>query len=173
MSRGNGKVEVIREEEETFDLEQQRRDMEATAAAAEAVEIPALSELEQLRAERDSLVDRLARLQAEFENARKRTQREQQEFRDYATTGTLQSLLPVLDSFERAITSPNQEAAEFRSGVELIYRQFSDALARAGLRPLEAKGQRFDPRLYEAIEMETPRKLRISMCSTNCNAAIC
>ena len=112
-----------------------------------------LSEVEKLRAERDSLVDRLARLQAEFENARKRTQREQQEFRDYAQTAMLQSFLPVLDSFERALDPAHADPVEFRSGVELIHRQLNDALAKAGLVTFTAQGEPFDPRLHEAIEM--------------------
>lgn len=110
------------------------------------------SELQKLKVERDLLIDRLARLQAEFENARKRAAREQQEFRDYALTDAIKSLLPILDSFERALqTSP--EPSEFRGGVELIYKQLQDALAKLGLRPIPAKGEPFDPYLHQAIEM--------------------
>src|SRR3954447_3750288 len=63
------------------------------------------SQLQRLRAERDTLIDRLARLQAEFENARKRTAREQQDYREYAITDAVKGLLPILDSFERALQS--------------------------------------------------------------------
>ena len=61
------------------------------------------SEVQKLRVERDTLIDRLARLQAEFENARKRTAREQQDFREYAMADAVKALLPILDSFERAL----------------------------------------------------------------------
>jgi molecular chaperone GrpE len=82
--------------------------------------------------ERDVLLDRLARLQAEFENARKRSNREQQEFRDFALAGALRSLLPVLDSFDRALEPPTTSMEELRSGVELIRRQFEDVLKKLG-----------------------------------------
>jgi molecular chaperone GrpE len=111
------------------------------------------SELQKLKVERDTLIDRLARLQAEFENARKRAAREQQDFRDYALTDALKALLPILDSFERALQTASAEKSEFRGGIELIYKQLQDALVKLGLRPIPAKGEPFDPHLHEAIEM--------------------
>jgi molecular chaperone GrpE len=111
------------------------------------------SELQKLRTERDTLIDRLARLQAEFENARKRAAREQQEFRDFATADAIKALLPALDSFERALQAPTNQLNEFRGGVELIYKQLRDALAKLGVRAIPAKGERFDPHVHEAIEM--------------------
>jgi molecular chaperone GrpE len=111
------------------------------------------SELQKLRSERDTLLDRLARLQAEFENARKRAAREQQEFRDFATADAIKALLPALDSFERALQAPANQQNEFRSGVELIYKQLQDALTKLGVQSIPAKGQQFDPRVHEAIEM--------------------
>ena len=114
------------------------------------------AELQKVKAERDSLLDRLARAQAEFENARRRAAKEQQDFRDFAMVDAIKSLLPVVDNFERALQSKS-EAAEFRSGVELIYKQLRDVLAKLGVQPIEAKGQQFDPHVHEAIEMvETP-----------------
>ena len=111
------------------------------------------SELQKVRAERDMLIDRLARLQAEFENARKRTAREQQDFREYAVADAIKALLPSLDSFERALQTSRSDKSEFRSGVELIYKQLQDALQKLGLRAIPAKGEPFDPHLHEAIEM--------------------
>ena len=108
--------------------------------------------LEKMKAERDALLDRLARQQAEFENARKRAVREQQEFRDFAAADAMKALLPALDSFERAL-KVGGEKSEFRNGMELIYRQMQDALQKIGLRPIPAKGEPFDPRLHEAVEM--------------------
>src|SRR5580658_5351108 len=77
------------------------------------------AELQNLKAERDSLLDRLARAQAEFENARRRAAKEQQDFRDYAAVDVIKSLLPVVDSFERALRAKS-DAADFRGGIELI-----------------------------------------------------
>lgn len=111
------------------------------------------SEFDKLKNERDTLLERLARLQAEFENARKRSAREQQEFRDYAVTDALKALLPILDSFERALQTSASDKSEFRGGVELIYKQLQDALVKLGLRPIPAKGEPFDPHLHQAIEM--------------------
>jgi molecular chaperone GrpE len=127
------------------------------APAAEAAEASGVeAELQRVKAERDSLLDRLARAQAEFENARRRAAKEQQDFRDFATVDAIKSLLPVLDSFERALQAKS-EPADFRSGVELIYKQLQDVLTKLGVRPIQAKGEQFDPHVHEAIEMvETP-----------------
>jgi len=110
------------------------------------------TELQKLKAERDSLLDCLARAQAEFENARRRASKEQQDFRDYAAADAIRPLLPVMDSFERALLVKSQPE-DFRSGVELIYKQLQDALAKLGVRAIPAKGEPFDPHYHEAIEM--------------------
>jgi len=137
----NGKTEV---EDQHFDIDHELPAGEGTEAQA--------NEVDKLRAERDSLVDRLARMQAEFDNARKRAAKEQQDFRDYALVDTIKTIIPVLDSFDRALqTSP--EKSEFHSGVELIHKQLVDALTKLGVKPISAKGEQFDPRYHEAIEM--------------------
>lgn len=124
-------------------------------AAAKPAEIGAGSEIDQLKAERDALLGRLARLQAEFDNARKRAVREQQEFREFAAADVIRNFLPILDSFERALKagSGDSNANDFRNGVELISRQFQDALQKIGVQPIPALGQAFDPRVHEAVEM--------------------
>jgi molecular chaperone GrpE len=124
---------------------------ETTVAAATGESVPE-SELQKLKAERDSLLDRLARAQAEFDNARKRASKEQKEFRDYAVADSIKSLLPVMDSLERAL-HVQSDAAELRSGVELIYKQLLAALAKLSVNPIASKGEPFDPRYHEAIEM--------------------
>jgi molecular chaperone GrpE len=125
----------------------------STQAAAPSREVSgAEAELQKLKAERDTLLDRLARAQAEFDNARKRAAKEQEDFRDFATVGAIKSLLPVIDSFERALQA-RSEPGDFRSGVELIYKQLQDVLAKMGVRPIAAKGEQFDPHVHEAIEM--------------------
>jgi molecular chaperone GrpE len=123
-----------------------------SVSAAGTESSPLAAELQKLQAERDTLVDRLARAQAEFENARRRASKEQQDFRDYAAADAIKSLLPVIDSFERALTVKS-EPGDFRSGVELIYKQLQDALAKMGVRAIPAKGEPFDPHVHEAIEM--------------------
>jgi molecular chaperone GrpE len=110
------------------------------------------AEFQKLKAERDSLLDRLARAQAEFDNARKRALKEQQDFRDFAMVDAIKTLLPVVDSFERALQSKS-DAADFRAGIELIYKQLQDVLAKLGVRAISAKGEQFDPHVHEAIEM--------------------
>ncbi len=121
-------------------------------SGGKVVEVGAVSETEKLRAERDALLDRLARLQAEFDNARKRAVREQQEFREFAAADVIKNILPILDSFERALKAGG-DASDFRNGIELIYRQFQDALLKIGVQPIVAAGQVFDPRIHEAVEM--------------------
>lgn len=113
-------------------------------------------ELQKIKSERDALLDRLARAQAEFENARRRSAKEQQEYRDFALADAIKTLLPVIDSFERAL-QVKSDSSEFRSGIELIYKQLQDALAKLGVRAIPANGEPFDPHYHEAIEMvETP-----------------
>jgi molecular chaperone GrpE len=129
-------------------------------ARPEAPAASAQDELQKVRSERDALFERLARQQAEFENYRKRAGREQQDFRDYALADALKSLLPVLDSFELALKNAPQvkDGANLRSGLELVRKQFQDALARMGVREIEANGAAFDPQWHQAVEMvETER----------------
>ena len=125
----------------------------APASISDRPEVSAPSETEKLKAERDALLDRLARLQAEFDNARKRAVREQQDFREFAAADVIRNILPTIDSFERAL-KVGGDSSDFRSGVGLIYRQLQDALQKAGVQPIAAVGQAFDPRLHEAIEMD-------------------
>jgi molecular chaperone GrpE len=125
---------------------------ETTVAAVSGETSAAESELQKLKAERDSLLDRLARAQAEFENARRRATKEQQEYRDYAVADAVKTLLPAMDSLERAL-QVKSDAAELRGGVELIYKQLLAALAKLSVHPIASKGEAFDPRYHEAIEM--------------------
>jgi molecular chaperone GrpE len=125
---------------------------DAAVAEAAGESVGQESEVQKLKAERDSLLDRLQRAQAEFQNARRRASKEQQDFRDYALADSIKSLLPVVDSLERAL-QVKSDAAELRSGVELIYKQLLAALGKLSVNPIEAKGEAFDPRYHEAIEM--------------------
>jgi molecular chaperone GrpE len=151
MARSNGKPEV----EQSLDpgRELASSDDLSEPAPREEMESAEGSELDKLRAERNALVDRLARMQADFENARKRAAREQQEFREFAVADAVKSILPVLDSFERALHAAAGEKSELRSGIELIYKQMNDALQKLGVRPVPARGAQFDPHVHEAVEM--------------------
>lgn len=111
------------------------------------------SELEKVKAERAAYLDRAARIQAEFENFRKRSVRQQEEFREYAVADAIKSLLPILDSLDRALKTKAVSLEDFRSGIELIDKQFHDALAKLGVEPLEAEGQVFDPNFHQAVQM--------------------
>ena len=161
MGKGNGKTEP------RFELEREDLEHELPAAdggsdggdetetgpvTAKPAEVGAVSETEKLKVERDALLDRLARLQAEFDNARKRGVREQQDFREFAAAEVIKNILPILDSFERALKAGG-DSSDFRNGIELIYRQFQDALQKTGVQPIAAMGQPFDPRIHEAVEM--------------------
>ncbi len=111
------------------------------------------TELERLKSENAQYLDRLARLQAEFDNFRKRNAHEQQEYRDYALADALKQMLPILDSLDRALKTEGATAEDFRSGIELIDRQFHAALEKLGVEPIEALGKRFDPAFHQAIQM--------------------
>ncbi|MFY9907841.1 MAG: nucleotide exchange factor GrpE [Terriglobales bacterium] len=156
MAKGNGKTNT------DFDLDRELPPAEAGEGPApnvipiNASDAGAASETEKLKVERDALLDRLARLQAEFDNARKRAVREQQDFREYAAADVIKNFLPVLDSFERALKvagDANSNSNDFRNGIDLIYRQLQDAIQKTGVQPIVAVGQPFDPRIHEAVEM--------------------
>ena len=150
--KSNAKMTNLDLEHELPASEEGDDNQESTGAPTQPSSAGAEGELGKLKAERDALLDRLARAQADFENARKRASREQQEYRDYALSEMVKSLLPVLDSFDRALQHET-EASEFRSGIELINKQLHDVLTKQGLRPIPAKGEPFDPHLHQAIEM--------------------
>jgi molecular chaperone GrpE len=120
---------------------------EAAASPAEPV---SREEFDRLKAERDQLLDRLARLQAEFENARKRAERERIADRDYATGKVVEQFLPVVDNFELAFKA-SASAEQLRSGVELIVKQMDEILRQLQVTPIPAVGEPFDPRLHEAL----------------------
>ena len=151
MPRSNGKSQIDEQLDAEHELPAQDEN-EASGTPSIESRPQHVSEFEKLRVERDALIDRLARMQADFDNARKRAAKEQADFRDYALADAIKTLIPVLDSFDRALkTSP--EKSEFHSGVELIHKQLQDALAKIGVLPVYAEGQQFDPRYHEAIEM--------------------
>jgi molecular chaperone GrpE len=122
----------------------------ATRGAGEEKHQGTQTELEQLKAERDRLVDRLARLQAEFENARKRAERERNEFREFVTGSVVEQFLPVVDNFELALKSTGSEK-QLRSGVSLIVKQMEEILEKMQVKAIPTVGEVFDPRFHEAL----------------------
>jgi molecular chaperone GrpE len=153
MARTNGKAEVDQELHADHELPASDDQEQSPQTDAKADPAVAESELDKVKAERDTLLDRLARQQAEFENARKRASKEQQEHREYAIAEAIKSLLPALDSFERALRTENPNQMDFHAGVELIYKQLQDALARLGVQHVGAVGEKFDPRFHEAVQV--------------------
>jgi molecular chaperone GrpE len=103
-----------------------------------------------LREESKQLRDQLLRKQAEFENFRKRAERDKHESMQYSLLNAVKELLPILDGFERALET-NGSGEEYRKGVALIYQQLFGALQKLGLKRVESQGRPFDPRLHEAV----------------------
>jgi len=108
-------------------------------------------EAEQLRSERDELKDILQRRQAEFENFRKRSERERSEYLQYAGMETIKDLLPILDDFERALKMDGGNP-EYVKGIEMIYNRTAETMKKMGLEPIDSVGKAFDPHLHMAIE---------------------
>lgn len=116
------------------------------AGSAEALK----SELDQVKSERDQLLDRLARLQAEFENSRRREAKERQDVRDYTVQSAVDPFLGVMDNFQLAMKAEGS-AQQLRAGVELILKQMEEALKGLNVQPVESVGAQFDPRVHEAL----------------------
>jgi molecular chaperone GrpE len=125
----------------------------ANGPELEAAEAPIpQADYERLQTERDQLLDRLTRLQAEFDNYRKREAKERAEFREFALVNAVEKFLPVLDNFQLALRSQGAHE-QLRSGVDLIVRQMEEIVRSLGVQPVPTAEARFDPRVHEAIEM--------------------
>ncbi len=140
--------------EETGAPDEQENEQQNPLAALQA-------QIETMTQERATLYDQLLRRQAEFENYRRRIDRERGETYTRARAEVLLELLPVIDNFERALASLENsggDAESLRHGVELIHKQFKDALTKFGLEPVESVGQTFDPHVHEAVTIEPTDK---------------
>ncbi len=115
-----------------------------------AVQESAAQEIAQLRGEKDQLLDRLARLQAEFDNARKREAKERADAREYTIGNTVEPFLGVMDNFQLALKAQGS-AEQLRTGVELILKQMEEALKGLQVQAVETVGTQFDPRVHEAL----------------------
>ena len=106
---------------------------------------------EKYEAELAEKENRYLRLQADFENFRRRTRQEKEELAAVVTQNLLKDLLPFLDNFERALAAENSDAESLRAGVEMMYKQLVEALKKEGLEYIETKGKPFDPNFHQAV----------------------
>jgi molecular chaperone GrpE len=109
------------------------------------------AERDQLAVEKAELSDRLLRARAEFENARRRSERERSDFLQFAAMDLVKEILPILDDFERALKVETEDR-EYSRGIELIYQRLLETLKKLGLEPIETKGALFDPNLHQAVD---------------------
>lgn len=140
------------------EIEQEMR--ETAQEAVEDISVPATDSsspgempADALQAENKQLKDRVLRTLADFENFRKRSEREKTDFFRYAMAGVLREILPVLDNFDRALDHA-EGGDEFHKGVLLIYKQLAEVLEKHGLTPIDEPGGAFDPNIHEAVVRE-------------------
>ncbi|OPX87060.1 nucleotide exchange factor GrpE [Pelotomaculum sp. PtaB.Bin117] len=132
------------------------RNNEAGAGPVQEVNETELSSLQlQLKEQKvlaEDYYNRLARVQADYDNFRRRTRQEKEDFYKYASEQLMVALLPVLDNFDRALAAEGESVESFKSGVQMIYRQLQDILETNGLKPVAAVGEQFDPARHEAVQ---------------------
>jgi molecular chaperone GrpE len=130
--------------------------MEDEGAAGTAVDpAPALAdEIVELRKDRDNLQDRLLRQAAEFDNYRKRIERERRELSEFASADILQDILPIVDDFERALKVDAPGSEPYRQGLEIIHRGLQELLRKRGVTAVDAVGADFDPHIHQAVSYE-------------------
>ncbi|SEF48456.1 nucleotide exchange factor GrpE [Paenibacillus sp. UNC499MF] len=139
-------------EEATYDAEQAEA-AEAAAPEAEGAASGGNTELDELRKAAEESQQRLLRAQADFDNFRRRTRQEKEEFAKYASLKLIEQMLPVIDNFDRALVS-SRETQDFEAltkGIEMVYRQLEQLMTQEGLTPIEAVGQPFNPEFHQAI----------------------
>jgi molecular chaperone GrpE len=129
---------------------------DTTGTATEPSAEQDVSLAETLRREKDALQDRLLRTAAEFDNYRKRVERDRRDQADAVSADALADLLPIIDDLERALQAPTTgDVDSFRKGVELIHRQMLELLRKRGVKPIETVGADFDPRFHESVMSES------------------
>lgn len=132
----------------------------ASEVAAMQEEIEALKgQVEKLTGDLQEKKDRLLRLQADFDNFRRRSAKEREEISAVVTQNFCKDMLPLLDNFERAMAAETKDVEAFQKGVEMIFTQFQEVLKKNGLEQIEAVGQKFDPNFHQAVmRVEDPEK---------------
>jgi molecular chaperone GrpE len=138
---------------ENVEQEQQEAEAIHEEQAAETEEVSVPSELDELRKQSEENYQRYVRAQADFDNFRRRARQEKEDFAKYASLKLIEQLLPVVDNFERALSS-SKETKDFDAlikGLDMTYRQLDQLLVQEGLQPIEAIGQPFNPEFHQAI----------------------
>lgn len=131
--------------------QEQANDETAKTADAAPSEVDLQAELDKLTAEVKEKSDKALRLQADFENFRRRTSKEKEELAAVVTQGVMKDMLPLLDNFERAMASETTDVEAFQKGVEMIFTQFQEVLKKNGLERIETEGKKFDPNFHQAV----------------------
>ncbi|MHA6250928.1 nucleotide exchange factor GrpE [Oceanobacillus sp. CAU 1775] len=140
------KQEEVENQEETVEIIDKVEETEAEQETAEN------SELDAVLKEKDEIYNRLLRLQAEFDNFKRRSQKEKEAERKYKSQDIVNDLLPVLDNFERALqVEKTEETAGLIDGISMVYRQLQEAVTNNGVEVIETEGQEFDPNLHHAV----------------------
>lgn len=155
-------------------LEEMQKEIEETVASNEAAaesedapeaeapkdaETASSEELEKLQKENEAVSERLTRLQADFENFRRRTRQEKEDLAAVVAQGFMSDMLPLLDNFERAMAAETGDIENFRKGIEMIFTQFRDALVKEGLEVIKTEGEKFDPNFHQAVmRVQDPEK---------------
>ena len=140
--------------------EEEAPEKAASGASAMQEEIEALKgQVEKLTGDLQEKKDRLLRLQADFDNFRRRSAKEREEISAVVTQNFCKDMLPLLDNFERAMAAETKDVEAFQKGVEMIFTQFQEVLKKNGLEQIEAVGQKFDPNFHQAVmRVEDPEK---------------
>jgi molecular chaperone GrpE len=139
---------------QTGEQDVERMNSEGGSAPADDA-VPALAdEIVELRKERDGLHERLLRQAAEFDNFRKRIDRERKDTSEYAAVEFIKDLLPIIDDFERALKTDAPGAEPYRQGLEIIHRAMMDMLRKRGVTRIDAAGTDFDPHIHQAVSYE-------------------
>lgn len=159
-----GEVNSLQEKEEmTADataeapLVEEVSETETAPADVPVEDVPEEDNAAELEAQLQEKNDRILRLQADFENFRRRTMKEKEELAAVITQNLLTDLLPLLDNFERAMAVEQRDVEAFQKGVEMIFTQLREVLDKHGLENIEADGQLFDPNIHQAVmRVENP-----------------
>ena len=152
------KLEEMQQEINAADADEADEAEEAASEIAESKneetqepQDEAAAQIEKLTAELKEKEDRVLRLQADFENFRRRTSKEKEELSAVVTQGMLKDMLPLLDNFERAMAAVAKDGEAFQKSVEMIFTQFTEILKKNGLEHIEVEGQKFDPNFHQAV----------------------
>lgn len=153
--------EMQKEINETVAGEQETPEAESAPEAEESKEAEAdfTEEIAKLQKENEAVSERLTRLQADFENFRRRTRQEKEDLAAVVAQGFMADMLPLLDNFERAMAAETGDIDNFRKGIEMIFAQFREALVKEGLEVIKTEGEKFDPNFHQAVmRVQDPEK---------------